>query len=123
MLTLRQLRYLDALAANAHFGRAAAALGVTQPALSVQVREMEKALGAQLVDRLPSGVRLTPVGNEIAARAAAVLAAVREIEEIGRARGKILGSPLRLGVIPSIAPRSEERRVGKECRSRWSPYH
>jgi len=104
MLTLRQLRYLDALAANAHFGRAAAALGVTQPALSVQIRELEKALGAPLVHRLPGGVRLTAVGSEIASRAAAVLAAVREIEEIGHARGRILGSRLRLGVIPSIAP-------------------
>lgn len=104
MLTLRQLRYLDALAATAHFGRAAVALGVTQPALSVQVRELERALGARLVDRLPGGARLTSVGREIAARAAAVLAAVREIEEIGHARGKVLGSPLRLGVIPSIAP-------------------
>jgi LysR family hydrogen peroxide-inducible transcriptional activator len=104
MLTLRQLRYLDALAANGHFGRAAAALGVTQPALSVQVRELEKALGTVLVDRLPGGVRLTAVGSEIASRAAAVLAAVREIEEIGHARGKVLGSRLRLGVIPSIAP-------------------
>jgi LysR family hydrogen peroxide-inducible transcriptional activator len=104
MLSLRQLRYLDALAANGHFGRAAAALGVTQPALSVQVRELERALGARLVDRLPGGARLTAFGREIAARSAEVIAAVRDIEELGRARGKVLGHPVRLGVIPSIAP-------------------
>jgi LysR family hydrogen peroxide-inducible transcriptional activator len=104
MLTLRQLRYLDALAANSHFGRAAQALGVTQPALSVQVRELERTLGGRLVDRMPGGTRMTPFGSEIAARATRVLAAVREIEELGRARGEVLGSPLRLGVIPSIAP-------------------
>ncbi len=103
-ITLRQLRYLDALAANGHFGRAAAALGVTQPALSVQIRELEHALGALLVDRLPGGVRLTPLGGEIAARTVVVLSAIREIEEVAHARGKLLGSPLRLGVIPSVAP-------------------
>jgi LysR family hydrogen peroxide-inducible transcriptional activator len=104
MVTLRQLRYFDALAANGHFGRAAAALGVTQPALSVQVQELERALGARLVDRLPGGTRLTSFGSDIAGRSASILAAVRDIEEIGRARGKVLGSPLRLGVIPSVAP-------------------
>lgn len=104
MLTLRQLRYLDALAANGHFGRAAVAVGVTQPALSVQVRELERTLGAPLVDRTPGGARLTSFGQEVAARSAGILAAVREIEELGLARGKVLGSPLRLGVIPSIAP-------------------
>src|SRR5258708_5338776 len=104
MLTLRQLRYLDALAANGHFGRAAAALGVTQPALSVQIRELERALGAPLVDRLPSGARLTSFGREVVGRSADILSAVRRIEELGRARGKVLGNPLRLGVIPSIAP-------------------
>src|SRR5947209_14750394 len=82
MLTLRQLRYLDALAANGHFGRAASALGVTQPALSVQVRELERALGGRLVDRMPGGARLTPFGNEIAGRSAGILAAVRDIEQL-----------------------------------------
>jgi LysR family hydrogen peroxide-inducible transcriptional activator len=104
MLTLRQLRYLDALAATSHFGRAAAALGVTQPALSVQVRELERVLGAPLVDRLPGGARLTAFGREVVARSANILAAIREMEELGLARGRVLGNPLRLGVIPSIAP-------------------
>ena len=45
MVTLRQLRYLDALAQHRHFGRAAEACAVTQPALSMQIRELEKELG------------------------------------------------------------------------------
>jgi len=56
MITLRQLTYLTALAEEAHFGRAAARVHVTQPALSMQIRELEGALGLVLVERLPRGV-------------------------------------------------------------------
>ena len=73
MPTLRQLRYLDALAANGHFGRAAAAMGVSQPALSMQIRELETELGAAVVERLPAGARLTPLGTEVVARATRIL--------------------------------------------------
>ena len=104
MPTLRQLRYLDALAANGHFGRAAAAMGVSQPALSMQIRELEAELGAALVERLPAGARLTALGREVAARATHILAEVRDLDELARVHGEVLSGPMRVGVIPSIAP-------------------
>lgn len=104
MITFRQLRYLDALAANGHFGRAAAAVGVTQPALSMQIRELEGELGAALVERTPAGARLTAFGKEVATRSTPILAAVRDLDELARIHGEVLSGPIRLGVIPSIAP-------------------
>lgn len=104
MITFRQLRYLDALAANGHFGRAATAMGVTQPALSMQIRELEAEFGAPLVERTPGGAALTAFGREIVSRGARILAAVRELDELARVHGEVLAGPLRIGVIPSIAP-------------------
>ena len=101
-VTLRQLTYLTALAEEAHFGRAAARVHVTQPALSMQIRELEGALGLTLVDRLPRGVRLTRAGYEVLARAGRILAEVREMESAAR-RGA-LGGVVTLGVIPTLAP-------------------
>jgi LysR family hydrogen peroxide-inducible transcriptional activator len=104
VVTLRQLRYLDALAANGHFGRAASAMGVTQPALSMQIRELEQELGAPLVERAAGGATLTALGRDVVARGARILASVREIDELARVHGEVLSGPIRLGVIPSIAP-------------------
>jgi LysR family hydrogen peroxide-inducible transcriptional activator len=102
-ITLRQLRFLTALAEERHFGRAAAAVSVSQPALSVQIRELEAALGARLIERGPRGVVVTPTGREVLARARRILGEVREIEQAARwDRG--LGGRLRLGVIPTVAP-------------------
>jgi len=66
MITLKQLRYLTALAAHRHFGKAAEACAVTQPALSMQIRELEKDLGIELVERRPNDVMLTETGIEVA---------------------------------------------------------
>jgi LysR family hydrogen peroxide-inducible transcriptional activator len=104
MMTLRQLRYFDALASSLHFGRAAEAVGVTQPALSVQIRDLEATLGAPLVERSPSGARLTGLGVETAERIRLILASLSDLEELGRAHGDLLSGRLRLGIIPSIAP-------------------
>ena len=68
-ITLRQLRSLAALAEEGHFGRAAAAVSISQPALSVQIRELEAALGARLIERGPRGVFVTPTGREVLRRA------------------------------------------------------
>ena len=59
MITLKQLRYLAALAQHGHFGKAAKACAVTQPALSMQIQELERELGTQLVERRPKGAALT----------------------------------------------------------------
>lgn len=102
-LTLRQLRYFAALARHRHFGRAAEACHVSQPALSVQIRELEAALGVALAERGGREVVLTSAGRELARRAARVLAEVAEIEQGARwTRG--LGGRLSLGVIPTVAP-------------------
>lgn len=104
MPTLRQLRYLDALARFRHFGLAANYCAVTQPALSTQIQDLEKKLGAQLAERRHKNVQLTPIGQEIAKRAAHILAEVRDLGEYARQYTAPLSGLLRLGVIPSIAP-------------------
>ena len=104
MLTLRQLRYFGALASTGHFGRAAALAGISQPALSMQLKEMEVELGGALVERTPSGAALTELGRQVAERSVRILSAVRDLEELPRASGPLLSGPLRLGIIPSVAP-------------------
>jgi LysR family hydrogen peroxide-inducible transcriptional activator len=69
MITLRQLRYLTALARHRHFGRAAEDCAVTQPALSMQVRELEREIGVDLVERRPGDTALTDTGLDVAQRA------------------------------------------------------
>ncbi len=103
-VTLKQLRYFDALAREQHFGRAADACSVTQPALSMQIQDLEASLGIALVERTRSGIKLTPKGEEIAARAQRLLNDVRNLIDYAQHAGGILSGTLRLGVIPSIAP-------------------
>ena len=103
-VTLKQLRYFDALARELHFGRAADACAVTQPALSMQIHELEQNLGLVLVERTRSGVQLTAKGAEIAARCARVLGDVRDLVAFAQHANRLLAGTLRLGVIPSVAP-------------------
>ena len=79
MVTLRQLRYLEALAETLHFGNAAEVCAVSQPALSMQIKELEAELQVSLVERRKSGVALTEHGTEIARRARTILASVRDL--------------------------------------------
>jgi LysR family hydrogen peroxide-inducible transcriptional activator len=104
MVTLRQLQYLSALAKHGHFGRAAEACAVTQPALSMQIRDLERTLGVAVVERRPGDVSLTDVGREIARRGDDVLTASRDLVDFARHRGALLTGRLGLGVIPSLAP-------------------
>jgi LysR family transcriptional regulator, hydrogen peroxide-inducible genes activator len=104
MITLRQLRYLSALAKHGHFGRAAEACAVTQPALSMQIRDLERTLGVAVVERRPGDVMLTDVGREIARRGEEVLTASRDLMDFARHRSGLLTGRLTLGVIPSLAP-------------------
>ncbi len=103
MITLRQLRYLSSLARHRHFGRAAEECAVTQPALSMQVRELEREIGAKLVERRPGDIVLTEVGLEVARRAEHILAATRDLVDFARHR-EVLAGPLKLGIIPTLAP-------------------
>src|ERR1044072_1621841 len=104
MITLRQLRYLDALARHSHFGRAADDCAISQPALSMQIRELEKELGVELVERRPNDVTLTEIGREVALRAERLPTGARDLAEFERHRARVLAGTLRLGVIPSLAP-------------------
>src|ERR1043165_1014458 len=104
MITLKQLRYLTALAEHRHFGKAAEACAVTQPALSMQIRDLENDLGADLVERRPGDVMLTDTGLEVARRAEHVLAAARDLTDFARHSGRLLTGRMRLGVLPTAAP-------------------
>jgi LysR family transcriptional regulator, hydrogen peroxide-inducible genes activator len=104
MITLRQLRYLGALAEHRHFGRAADACAVTQPALSMQIRDLEKELGVELVERRQGEVALTSLGTEVAQRAERVVASARDLVDFARHRARVLTGRLQLGVIPTLAP-------------------
>jgi LysR family hydrogen peroxide-inducible transcriptional activator len=104
MITLRQLRYLVSLARHRHFGRAAESCSVTQPALSMQLRELEREFEIDLVERRPGEIVLTEAGLEIAERGAKILNDVRDLADLARHRGRVLTGTLRLGIIPSLAP-------------------
>ena len=103
MITLRQLRYLASLARHRHFGRAADDCAVTQPALSMQIRELEREVGADLVERRPGDIALTDTGLDVAQRAEQILAATRDLVDFARHRDVLSGS-LKLGIIPTLAP-------------------
>ena len=103
-LTLRQLRYFEALARHAHFGRAADACAISQPALSVQIKELEETLGVRLFERSSRQVRLTGFGEEFSERASAILRSVDDLGDMARAAHEGFSGRLRLGFIPTIAP-------------------
>ncbi|MDO6730236.1 LysR substrate-binding domain-containing protein [Marinovum sp. 2_MG-2023] len=111
-ITLRQLRYFESLARHGHFGRAAAACSVSQPALSVQIKELETTLGAVLFERGTRQARLTGFGETFAERTRAILRSVDELGDLARAaRGRLVGR-LRIGIIPTIAPYLLPRLIG-----------
>lgn len=103
-LTLKQMRYFEALARHGHFGRAAESCAISQPALSMQIREMEEILGSPLFERGGRRVRLTGFGEAAANHIGAVLREVEALGDMARAAQTQLVGPLRLGVIPTIAP-------------------
>ena len=111
-LTLKQLRYFEAVANFGHFGHAADACSISQPAISVQIKELEQILGAALFERSPRQIKLTSFGTEFAGRAREILRAVDDLGDLGRASHKGLVGKLRLGIIPTIAPYLLPRIIG-----------
>lgn len=103
-LTLKQLRYFDALARIGHFGRAAQECAISQPALSMQIKEMEETLGQSLIERGGRRIRLTGFGEDIVERVRAILHAVDDIGDFSRVAQGGLSGRLRIGLIPTIAP-------------------
>ncbi|MDT9688453.1 hydrogen peroxide-inducible genes activator [Streptomyces sp. P9(2023)] len=102
--SLSQLRAFAAVAEQLHFRDAAAAIGMSQPALSGAVSALEEALGVQLLERTTRKVLLSPAGERLAVRARAVLDAVSELMEEAEAAQAPFTGVLRLGVIPTVAP-------------------
>lgn len=102
--SLRQLGYLVELADRLNFRAAAEAQFVTQSTLSAGIKELENVLGVQLVERSKRSVRLTAMGEDVVARARTLLAAATDLAEAARSAAAALSGPLRLGVIPTIAP-------------------
>ncbi|MDO6520233.1 LysR substrate-binding domain-containing protein [Shimia thalassica] len=111
-LTLRQLRYFDALSRLGHFGRAAESCSISQPALSVQIKEMEENLGVPLFERSARQVRLTAFGEEIAERVRDILRSVDDLGDFARSSQQDLAGRLRLGIIPTIAPYLLPKLIG-----------
>ncbi|MGA5579573.1 hydrogen peroxide-inducible genes activator [Streptomyces thermodiastaticus] len=102
--SLSQLRAFAAVAEHLHFRDAAAAIGMSQPALSGAVSALEDSLGVTLVERTTRRVLLSPAGERLAVRTRAVLAEVGALmEEAEAVRAPFTGA-LRLGVIPTVAP-------------------
>jgi len=103
-MTLRELRYLVALADQEHFGRAAEECCVSQSTLSTQIKKLEGYLGVSLIERNAGSFSLTPVGQDIVAKARRIVRQVDDLQITARtALGPLVG-PLRLGVIPTLAP-------------------
>lgn len=103
-ITFRQLRYFEAVARLQHFGRAADDCAISQPALSMQIKELEDSLGTPLFERGGRQVRLTSFGELFATRAHDILRRVEELGDLARAAGERLSGQLRLGIIPTVAP-------------------
>lgn len=104
MITLRQMRYLTAVADTLNFSRAADLCFVTQPTLSAGIKELEDRLGVQLIERTRQSVLLTPVGNDITARARQLLLDAEEIGAVAKAHRNPFEGELKLGSIPTIGP-------------------
>ncbi|SFS09407.1 hydrogen peroxide-inducible genes activator [Yoonia litorea] len=102
--SLRQLRYLVALSEARHFRKAAEAMGISQPSLSLQISNLEEMLGAQLVERGRGPVTLTPEGREVLVRAARVVDEVRGIMDLTAALKTGMAGTIRLGTTPTIGP-------------------
>ncbi|MBX3171075.1 MAG: hydrogen peroxide-inducible genes activator [Candidatus Eremiobacteraeota bacterium] len=102
-VSLKHLRYFQALAQERHFGRAAELCSVSQPALSVKVKEFEQIVGVQLVERDTRRVHLTRSGIDMAARIGQILQAVAELQSYAQSTHGLHGI-LRIGAVPTIAP-------------------
>ena len=103
-LTFKQLRYFEALARHGHFGRAADACAISQPALSMQIKELESELGAALFERGARQVRLTGFGEAFGLRVRDILRSVDELQDLARVSQDGRIGRLRIGVIPTVAP-------------------
>ena len=102
--TLRQLRYLTAVVSLKHFGRAAEQCFVTQSTLSAGIQDLEKLLGAKLLERTNRKVLVTELGEEVCQRAQQILSLSADLVDVAQLKNNPLSGRIRIGVIPSISP-------------------
>jgi LysR family hydrogen peroxide-inducible transcriptional activator len=103
-MTLTELRYIVALAQTKHFGKAAKHCHVSQPTLSVAINKLESHLGVSIFERLPNDIRVTEIGEKIVRQAQRTLEEAALIREIATQGKEQLSSPLKIGVIYTVAP-------------------
>ncbi len=115
--TLKHLRYFEALALHLHFGNAADVCAISQPALSMQIKELEEIIGEPLFERSARQVSLTNFGTDFALRVRDILRAADDLGDLARAMGDTLTGQLRLGVIPTVAPYLLPTLIGNLQRS------
>ena len=103
-MNLRDLQYLIAVADHLHFGKAARIVHVSQPTLSMQLKKLEESLGVQLFERTNKRVMLTPIGQDIVARARRTLNEAEQITRIAQSARDPMAGTLKLGIFPTLAP-------------------
>jgi LysR family hydrogen peroxide-inducible transcriptional activator len=103
-MNLQELAYFVAVAEHRHFGRAAQACHVSQPTLSGQLLKMEQQLGVTLFERNNRRVSITPIGEKILEHARRALEEAGLVESVAQTSQDQLAGPLKLGVIPTLAP-------------------
>ena len=113
MNDLRQLRHFVALAEHGHFARAAAAVHLSQPALSRSIQALEASLGCNLVDRHSRGISLTAHGSLVLEHARRLLAGSQALSSAVSQLGNLASGELRLGAGPYPAARLVPRSMGQ----------
>lgn len=103
-MNIRDLKYLAALSEHCHFGKAAEACFVSQPALSMQIKKLEDELGVQLLERTNKSVMITKIGKEIAEHARLVLQNVDALHTTAKLAKDSYSCELKIGIIPTLAP-------------------
>src|SRR3954453_22489876 len=103
-MTLSELRYLVAVADLRHFGHAAERCHITQSTLSTQLRKLEDFLGITLFERTSRAVTVTPIGENIVARARRIIEEVDQIADLARRDEGLLSNTLKIGIIPTLSP-------------------
>lgn len=103
-MTLRHMRYFDALATTMHFTKAAELVRISQPALSAQIADLENSVGALLVERNKNGIRLTEKGSEMLVQFREILHQVKLLEDGAKPGKDVLSGKIAIGAIPTVAP-------------------
>ncbi len=103
-MNIRDLKYLVAIADHKHFGQAAAACFVSQPALSMQIKKLENFLGVQLIERTNKSAMLTETGKMLTEHAREILHRVENMKDAARQALDPFSGEIQLGIIPTLAP-------------------